>query len=91
MEWMRLDELARRLREDDPGLARALKDGATAPDVSSPERTRRPEMRRLVMGVAVLVVLAAVVAGTAGVAAVAAALIAGFGVRALWRRTRRPR
>ncbi|WP_433280598.1 DUF3040 domain-containing protein [Pseudonocardia xinjiangensis] len=90
MERMRLDELARRLSDDDPRLAQALRDGATGPDTSG-EQPRRPEMRRVVMGGAALVVLAVLVAGMVGLAAVALTLIVVLGVRAVRRRTRRPR
>jgi cell division septal protein FtsQ len=82
---MRLDELARRLSDDDPQLAATLQNGVSRPPASS----SRPLASRRAMAIAaVLVVLATVLGGVVGAGATLLALAIVVGVRALVRRTR---
>jgi Flp pilus assembly protein TadB len=87
-EQMRLEELERQLREDDPDLAALLGGGVE----SAPRTIARPPRWALLAGAAVvaavLVLLAAVVGGTGGALAVVATLVSAF---AGWRMLRRRR
>lgn len=84
-EQKRLDELARRLSDDDPELAAALQHG----QAESPPSSSRPLASRTTMAVAaVLVVLATVLGGVVGAGAMLLVLGITVGVKVLVRRTR---
>jgi hypothetical protein len=77
VEQMRLDQLARQLREDDPELADAL----SSPDARPRNLASAPHWALLVgilTAAAVLVLLAGVVGGVGGALAVVVTLLCAF-------------
>jgi anti-sigma factor RsiW len=84
-EQKRLDELARRLSDDDPQLAAALQRGRAE---SPPSPSRPLASRKAVAVAAVLVVLATVLGGVVGAGAMLLVLGITIGVKALVRRAR---
>ena len=84
-EQKRLDELARRLSDDDPQLAAALQRGRAE---SPPPSSRPLASRKAVAVAALLVVLATVLGGVMGAGAMLLVLGITVGVKALVRRSR---
>jgi anti-sigma factor RsiW len=80
-EQMRLNQLAERLRDDDPELADALRDGRPRP-----EAPRKGLVASASAATAVLVLLGALFGGAPGALTVVLLLAVAVGVRELTRR-----